>query len=142
MPISPFLTGAFICAVWKNFGTPISFGIATKLLLCLCGFLLKIISTNSNILKYAWFSWINSKSKKILFIFNKVITKNTVRLISRYILNFIVKMQKIISMPKLKLRYLCDYTSKFIESTFKWKLDKHSFFSQNTFWFRSIFFKL
>jgi hypothetical protein len=40
---------AFICTVWSTFWTPISFWTATKLLLCLCGSLLKIISTNANI---------------------------------------------------------------------------------------------
>jgi hypothetical protein len=43
---------------------------------------------------------------------------------------------KKISIPKLKPRYLCDYIAELIVSTFKWKLDKHSFHSPNNFWFR------
>ncbi len=49
---------------------------------------------------------------------------------------------KKISMPKLKPRYLCGDTSDFIESTFKWKLNKYSFLSPNNFWFRWILLEL
>jgi hypothetical protein len=66
---------------------------------------------------FSW-SWIMPKHVVKVWNFYRVITKNIIGLIWRYILNFPEKLQKIISL---------------FQSTFKRKLDKHSFHSPNTF---------
>jgi hypothetical protein len=58
------------------------------------------------------------------------------------LINFSGGNAKKVSLTKLKPRYLCDDTFKFIESVFKWKLDKYSFHSLNIFWFHWVILEL